>query len=1635
MFPRQRLFLSLILLLVRCSEQRESDYTCSGVNEVVNTGNPCTSIGQNTWTFVAGAGCLDYWQRQNYDWDECQDQCTYAIEGESSVSSGGYFSAPESQAEAEKIWGFMTNSGRIGQKSFWQGWKGFKTSCDSSDCPYDWKDDRPFQGLLDTDGIKIVYPEDRSDSAYWRSDSESEKCVHGHPVGAGSGKYVMDDDDCDNGKKCACQKKVNCVACGERKQKKNNNECEDCPAGKASNDNRVCQPCLEGTASSSGAATCSACGAGEYSSANLATTCTNCENKKYQDLSPASGNKACRTTCTGVFYTCNSAGDGTNSGAVSCCSCPNGREQDSSNSGQCKCKSGHSPDVVTNNGYKITGTTDATKRCSECPAGTKSVIDVSGNSVSCDNCTSDEFSPRGTDTCYKCRPNSQKSPSDGDACVCKQGYSPSHALTVDPKHPICEPCSVGKFKVNAGNHVCIACKAHSYSDKVASVACRGCPAGTDKADPNHLACSACVAGKYRSLIETVCTNCSSDTFNPLQGSNSVSDCKNCGLHRKSLSGSDSATDCECNAGYTGEHGSGKCQECKAGSYKIATGDAECTECSEGKYSTSTAATSATVCTPCPGNSYSEQRGSSVRTHCQCNAGYHGRNGQSCTRCEKGKYKPQRGASASSNTEDDCISCHPGKYQDTEGQSTCIDCEQGTYSTYKEIYNSCKTCPDYSATRAAGSQLPHCNCNAGYYKKNGQNCVACEAGKYKPLTGDWTCTSCDPGKYSGQDAETSSNACISCVAGTYSKHGFSSCRNCTAKPGKYCPTGHHDPRGENCLKNHSCAGGHSAPKTCPGGAPAIQGQSACTDCVSGKFQSNDVCVPCPSGKTSFYRTEHQSECLEAAPNAKTCPPGFYKASETSQECRPCSYLGDFDGYKKSWEKSVRYEFDDSETQDYSEGWVKIETESKEYPTHRFNATMEVHQHCGVFTDAVYCPRGMVYHKSSVPPCKHYEQKPRETCPQGTFYDVGDYHCSPCPNHTFTLFEDSVGVESCSYCQEGWFLKESNDTHPQCVQCQDCMTTVAYGGVHAHRMQSCVVPCGPKQMHPDVSGKFNCDIFQCLKRVRAQDIHECVFPMLGTQLAARIDDEAKCHPYFRPIRQSWVDSPNSTSLQDDMTGGGLIPDKADPRRYSLPFDQGEVDASFLSQNENRIVATRNQTSNPYVDFFYLLFATNTITDKYTEADAQAEIHAWPQILSEKPFLHGNSLQNSSTYVIDQYLRHEPLLFVKSTETLEQDTSGGIMAGWVLLGNHTGAWPHVDFVRLAFEQYLRGYVDTAMNRCSDVPVAGDARIYYCHERLHTTTTHIKSEWQVKVQSGGACLNSLQFRVTGQQCDDVYSQDDMQELVVKEAVQKYSAHGTTTSFFLNLTVFREYGPVDDTGEPKNEMCVGTVDEIQGKVLQELSIDRDTFDCSEASAQRWYFDLMCLDGDFFYIQKLHRDNPQDYFLKLLEDSGDLTMSPEQIDRDRRFSANLCDANMSAIEEFRRIISIEHEDGVLSQHNEDVRDEIANVTQGYPVCNISLTEDSKVYPCHVQRISGDEFEIWIPSYIFWEREVTASGLQAHLSVCDLEMKCVREKPVTIFESNEEIFRVGSPLSIDFVRRYLDHGDFLSTKVLTHNSLS
>ena len=57
------------------------------------------------------------------------------------------------------------------------------------------------------------------------------------------------------------------------------------------------------------------------------------------------------------------------------------------------------------------------------------------------------------------------------------------------------------------------------------------------------------------------------------------------------------------------------------------------------------------------------------------------------------------------------------------------------------------------------------------------CAACDAGKFKPETGDGLCQDCSAGYYGNGAARYV--ACATCSAGTYSLVGSASCTACPA----------------------------------------------------------------------------------------------------------------------------------------------------------------------------------------------------------------------------------------------------------------------------------------------------------------------------------------------------------------------------------------------------------------------------------------------------------------------------------------------------------------------------------------------------------------------------------------------------------------------------------------------------------------------------------------------------------------------------------------------------------------------------------------------------------------------------------------------------------------------------------------
>jgi hypothetical protein len=329
---------------------------------------------------------------------------------------------------------------------------------------------------------------------------------------------------------------------------------------------------------------------------------------------------------------------------------------------------------------------------------------------------------------------------------------------------------------------------------------------------------------------------------PTSGAEGSAACIACPSNFGSAAGSSA---CQCNTGYTGS----TCIACVAGKYKPVTGSGACTDCGVGKYSVTVDATAETACLSCPGVSTSAQ-GSSSSSACQCNTGYTGST---------------------------CIACVAGKYKTVTGPVACTDCGAGKYSAMLGATAEavCLVCPGVSTSTADRTS---CQCNAGY---TGSTCIACVAGKYKPVTGSGACTDCGAGKYStltGATAET----CTVCPAGKSSLAGSDMLDDCV---GEECEAGSTGPNGGPCS---ACVAGKYKGTT---------GSADCTNCGAGKYSATiaatteTTCLTCPGVSTSAQGSVSSSACqCNAGYTGSTCAAcvaGKYKSVTGADSCNDCA----------------------------------------------------------------------------------------------------------------------------------------------------------------------------------------------------------------------------------------------------------------------------------------------------------------------------------------------------------------------------------------------------------------------------------------------------------------------------------------------------------------------------------------------------------------------------------------------------------------------------------------------------------------------------------------------------------------------------------------------------------------------------
>ncbi len=361
----------------------------------------------------------------------------------------------------------------------------------------------------------------------------------------------------------------------------------------------------------------------------------------------------------------------------------------------------------------------------------------------------------------------------------------------------CVACPAGKYKSTTGGGTCVDCQAGKYRTDTGAIGenlCTPCPANTFAfagstlqtdcmcnagyaAVANGVACTACLAGSYKTGVGIgTCTNCGANEYSTTVAQ-VVSTCSSCPLSSQAPAGSNEASDCQCNVGYTGANGAA-CLSCVQGTYKTSIGPSTCTLCGNNTFSSTVAATSSSVCLPCQGNSISLM-GSTRQSDCHCFMGYLtnnlGSGNATCEMCSAGSYNSQLDATT-------CSKCGAGYKSSTPGAvavEQCTACAVNTYSAAGAA--QCDICPSNTFTSAMSVQLSDCKCLAGYYSavigEDGRSCSACQAGKHKALTGASPCIDCPANRYSTATAATSNATCQACTNWAVSPVASSSDSQC------------------------------------------------------------------------------------------------------------------------------------------------------------------------------------------------------------------------------------------------------------------------------------------------------------------------------------------------------------------------------------------------------------------------------------------------------------------------------------------------------------------------------------------------------------------------------------------------------------------------------------------------------------------------------------------------------------------------------------------------------------------------------------------------------------------------------------------------------------------------------------------
>ena len=688
--------------------------------------------------------------------------------------------------------------------------------------------------------------------------------------------------------------------------------------------------------------TCAECPQGKYGAragAFLLENCTECAAGKYSGATGNATERTCQDCAAGTYARPGSA-------ECTSCPANMTTLRAGTSELSCVCVSGYVQAGYVQAGYVVCracepGTYQAQPNqtaCDLCAAGT---FQDQANATACRACLPTQYAPEGRIQCQDCPANSitlagvQGSKQD---CQCDSGFRGSNGSACQACAPgkftaiagqdSCTACSLGKFQGQSAQSACVQCNVGTFSDVGQSV-CEDCPANSalddtvpdeqrsgTKADcecrpgffdnstsstdaTNNENCAPCPAGRYKGAFgPETCDRCPVGKYQGLTAQNSTAACQQCERAEYAPAGAGScrpcpahtsarwalpnATDCQCNAGYTGPDG-GNCSACGAGRFKEAVGPAACTKCEGGTASAAAAAVSGSECRPCllaefaprgsaecsacPDDAASVPPRDAI-TNCRCNAGSTGLDGQPCTQCKAGTYKPQRGSHP-------CTQCASGKFSRATKQAAedaCQECQAHEFAPAGS--DACQACPDNAVSWAPRARREHCKCRRGFNSSaDGLACEACRPGTFKHRVGAGACLPCPPGTFSAAHNASWASSCASCSAGTYSGAGATVCSPCGLHAVSDAESG--DAASCECLpgftlRQHQCV---------PCGADEVKAA-----------RGDGPCSPIPAYSKTVLGTQtwqcNAGYTLHSPETCRACARGSYKASPGNHACVTC-----------------------------------------------------------------------------------------------------------------------------------------------------------------------------------------------------------------------------------------------------------------------------------------------------------------------------------------------------------------------------------------------------------------------------------------------------------------------------------------------------------------------------------------------------------------------------------------------------------------------------------------------------------------------------------------------------------------------------------------------------------------------------